>query len=115
MRHLVSNASFDETLDLVRKAAPRVSPSLQCAGKVEHELDGSHVYLVVFEKFYMRTNGYISLSVMVTSGRFSTYIDVIGSGGANGLLSNDLGAAKKFEREFTNELTEFGCEETDSS
>ena len=57
----------------------KVPPDLRA--EVYHVQDGVGVALFVFERYYMRTSGFTSLTVAVTGDNEAVYVDGIGAGG----------------------------------
>lgn len=57
----------------------KVPPDLKA--EVYHIQNGEGMALFVFERYYMRTSGYTSLTVAITGNEEFVYVDGIGSGG----------------------------------
>ena len=62
----------------------------------ERYFDGSAVILLIFEKYYMRADGYASLTVLLSEDGPVQNADVIGYGGGQGLLNLSWGANEDF-------------------
>ncbi len=56
---------------------------------------GSNV-MIVFEKYYFRSNSTASLSIMLTEKDGSIYADVMGSGGGTGIFNVSWDAEENF-------------------
>lgn len=72
----------------------RVAPELK--DEVSHVQDGVGVYLMVFERYFMRTGSYASLTVCITGDEELVYVDGIGSGGGGGIFNISWGSETDF-------------------
>lgn len=73
---------------------------------------GDHlVYIMVFEKYYMRASNRASLTVVVTGDAYSCTVDAIGAGGGQGALFKlSYGAEDSFVSVVENILLHNGFE-----
>lgn len=74
--------SVVETAEHIKKEMlerGKMPPDLR--GETSHVQDGVGVILLVFEQYFMRANGYTSLTVMVTGDEEAVYVDGISAGG----------------------------------
>ncbi len=56
-------------------------------------------YLMVVEKFFFRNSSRASLTILLTTDDFNTNVEIVGSGGGQGMLFKfDWGAKESFER-----------------
>ncbi len=58
--------------------------------------DGAAVILLTFEKYYIRSDGYASLTVMLAEDGPVQTADIICSGGGEGILGLSWGANRSF-------------------
>ena len=77
-------------------------------GKVERHFDGAEVWLLVYEKYYFRTGGYNSLSVLLTEQNERHTAEIIATGGGTGVANISFGANRKFAKECVDALEELG-------
>ena len=72
--------------------------------------DGVGVALFVFERYYMRTSGFTSLTVAVTGDNEAVYVDGIGAGGG-GMMEAIWSTEDKLLKTLIEILKERGFEE----
>ena len=64
-------------------------------------------YLMIVEKFFFRNSSRASLTILLTTDDFNTNVEIVGSGGGQGLLFKfDWGAKEAFERGVIKILTQ---------
>ncbi|MBR6800275.1 MAG: hypothetical protein IKM61_00795 [Eubacteriaceae bacterium] len=78
----------------------------KCVYKNKRRLDGAKVILLVFEKYFARTNSQTSMTVLITDDGRDTVCEVIASGGGVGF--GDGGSEKEYENEVIDILKEEG-------
>ena len=71
------------------------------------------VVLLSFEKYYFRTGSYASLTVMLTQNENEQTVDIIGSGGGEGLFNISWGANSNFAENAVRILQQYGFSQTD--
>ena len=81
-------------------------------GKSEHHFSDSHVVLLVFEQYFVRASGTISLSVLLTESGNQQTADLIATGGGDG-LSWSGGACRSFAKDCAKILEAFGFRDLD--
>ena len=86
----------------------KVPPVLRA--EVYHVQDGVGVALFVFERYYMRTSGFTSLTVAVTGDNEAVYVDGIGAGGG-GMMEAIWSTEDKLLKTLIEILKERGFEE----
>jgi hypothetical protein len=75
----------------------RSAMSCELIDSVFHELNGTSVHLLVFDKYFMRNSSRASLTVSVIGSGGTVYVDAVGSGGSQGALFNfSWGAEENF-------------------
>ena len=70
------------------------------------------VVLLSFEKDYFRTGSYASLTVMLTQNENEQPVDIIGSGGGEGLFNISWGANSNFAENAVRILEQYGFSQT---
>ncbi len=90
----------------IERTVERSGISSKCVHKSKKRLNGSKVILLVFEKFFARTNSQTSLTVLITDDGSITTCEVIASGGGAGF--GDGGSEKEYEKEVIELLKEEG-------
>ena len=58
--------------------------------------EGKQMAIMVFEKFYFRTNSMASMTIIIENTIGENLVKCIPSGGGEGLLANDWGSGKHF-------------------
>ncbi|NLY09430.1 MAG: hypothetical protein GXZ11_05975 [Tissierellia bacterium] len=84
------------------------STSCEIISDIRRESNGFKVYLLAFEKYYLRIGGMVSLITMLTEDESSQSADIIGTGGGSGLLNISYGANEDFAGKAVNILKECG-------
>lgn len=79
--------------------------------EVHHVQDGVGVVIFVFERYYMRTSGFTSLTVAVTGDEEAVYVDGIGAGGG-GMMEAIWSTEDKLLKTLVEILKEMGLKET---
>ncbi|MBR3357292.1 MAG: hypothetical protein IKG46_05615 [Solobacterium sp.] len=68
----------------------------ELVGKEYREYSHEEVLVLVFEKYYMRSSGYGSLTVMLEDDGEEQRAVLIASGGGQGIMNISYGANRKF-------------------
>ncbi len=64
--------------------------------RIDKTIASSNITLLVYEKFYMRVSSYVSLTILIVEDEAGQTIELIGSGGGNGIFGIDWGANSAF-------------------
>lgn len=83
----------------------KIPPDLR--GEVYHIQNGAGMALFVFERYYMRTNGYTSLTIAVTGNEEFVYVDGIGAGGG-GMMEAIWSTEDKMAKVLVKVLQDYG-------
>lgn len=67
-------------------------------------VEGADIYFMVFNRYFLRTNGETSLSLMIISRAEETRLTAISAGNGYGVLRFDLGAADKMIQQLKESL-----------
>lgn len=105
---MAGNKGVLETAALVKELAPKLGSSVELRDEICRAEDGAGLCLMVFEKYYMRSQSYTSLTVAVTGDTQSSYVDVIGAGGGTGIFNISWGSEKDFTEDFCDRLERLG-------
>ena len=73
--------------------------------------DQIEILLLVFEKWFFRTNSMAVLTIQIVSDGFEQTATVVGTGGGEGILNLDWGANKDFADAVSKRLKTVGFEE----
>ena len=74
--------------------------------------DGAEVYFIVYEKYFMRVESYVSLSILFTKTDLRSSAELVSSGGGGGLLNFSWGAENDFAADCAEALEAIGfCRE----
>lgn len=110
MVELEANLAFEDAKALVRRAITQLGASVEVAGKLEHSLGDVELYVVVIEKFFLRTGDFTSLTIVVTGDEAYSRVEAIPSGAGGGMLNIRLGADKRFAEDFEHAMRATGYE-----
>ena len=100
--------NINDASNLVSQAVVHNSFSGTLAGS--YQLDapgGKRCVVMVFEKYYMRTSSYATLSVTLDDFMGPTRVTYIASGGSQSLINFDWGVSQSFERVVENALAPY--------
>ena len=97
-----------EIRDYIKSRRGNMGSSCQCKDEVTHLVDGAGTCLIVFDKYYMRTGGYTSLSVSIAGDDEAVYVDGITAGGGEGPFNFSYGSEVNFLKSFIAIMTEKG-------
>ncbi len=64
--------------------------------RIDKTIASSNITLLVYEKYYMRVSSYVSLTILIVENETVQTIELIGSGGGNGVFGIDWGANEAF-------------------
>ena len=91
---------------------------LNCYGDVEEvsrvdkRFRDAEVYFIVYEKYFMRVESYVSLSILFTKTDLRSSVELVSSGGGDGLLNISWGAENSFANDCAEVLESLGfCRE----
>ena len=62
------------------------------------EVNGVEIWVLAYEKFYMRTGSYASLTITLTEYGQAQTACIIACGGGNGIVNNSFGANRNLAR-----------------
>lgn len=74
----------------------------------EMRLEGTDVWLLVYEKYYFRCNSYVSLTVLLTQQETRQTAQIIATGGGYGIANHSYGANRQFAQQCVQALQECG-------
>ncbi len=83
---LQGRGSVDETVNLLKREIQNSGLSCTLVDSVERNTGSATLYVMVFEKYYMRTSNRASLTVVVSGENDFVYVDAIGAGGGQGAI-----------------------------
>jgi hypothetical protein len=83
--HLEGSISLIQTIDLIKTELPKRALSLEIVDEGYIQAN-SLVYLIVFEKYFMRVSNRVSLSIMLSEVNQKIQIIAISSGAGTGAL-----------------------------
>ena len=110
MVELEANLAFEDAKALVRRAITQLGVSVEVAGKLEHSLGDAELYVIVIEKYFLRTGDYTSLTIVVTGDDVRSRVEAIPAGAGGGALNIRLGADKRFAEDFGHAMRDAGYE-----
>ncbi|MDD5863805.1 MAG: DUF6054 family protein [Firmicutes bacterium] len=74
----------------------------------EMHFDHTDVWLLVYEKYYLRVNSYATLTVLLTEQGETQAAQIVSSGGGISMSNNSLGTNQRFAKECVQALEEAG-------
>jgi len=85
--------------DLLFEGITRSAISCELIDRIERKAGNETVILLVFEKYYMRSQNRASLSVLITGSDGEVLVDAVGAGGGTGVfLRFSWGTEDDFEQ-----------------
>ena len=103
---MYGSGSAGQIADLISREVVSGALSCEIVGSVRRIAGSAEIYLLVFDKYYMRASNRASLSVLVTGEGGRVTVDAVGAGGGQGALfrfswgaeENFVGAVEKILR-----------------
>ena len=86
----------------------------ELVSKSEYTVNGVTIWILVYEKYYYRSKGYTSVTVMVTEYGQEQTACIVSSGGGSGIENWSLGANRNFAKAVVRVLESCGFSVTDS-
>ena len=78
------------------------------------QVNGVEIWVLAYEKFYMRTGSYASLTITLTEYQQEQTACIIACGGGNGIVNNSFGANRNFAKACVQALETCGFSVTKS-
>lgn len=91
-------SSYDEAFEIVADIGEKIADRV--CDPLTTEIEGVRFAVFTFEKYYMRTGSYASLTVSLAGTEDITAVTVIGSGGGDGIFNMSYGAEEDFVSAF---------------
>ncbi|MBM6779777.1 hypothetical protein H6A16_09780 [Collinsella tanakaei] len=110
MVELEASLGFEDAKALVRRAITQLGVSVEVAGKLEHDMDGTSLYVVVIEKYFIRNGSYASLTIVVTGDDARSRVEAIPAGAGDGVFNIGFGAHRRFAEDFEQAMRDAGYE-----
>lgn len=89
--HIRMIASKQDSLETLQKNISGI-PALEAVARVEDFIGDSTVLLLSYEKIFVRTSSYASLTVLLKEDGLTQTADIITSGGGSGFMNLSYGA-----------------------
>lgn len=83
-----------EIAALLVREVPRCGMSCELVEEIRRSLGNDSVYVLVFEKYYMRASNRVTLTVVVSQDGPDVVVDAVSAAAARGLFSNMIGARR---------------------
>lgn len=96
--------TMNEVRTVLQANEDKLGISLEEVGRF---LDETH-FFCVYEKYYMRSSGYTSLSILMYQKEENVMLEAIGAGGGDGLFNISWGSEKNFVKKLKTALEEQG-------
>ena len=95
----------EEIKDYIIEEMVRSGMTVELIDSVTRQIGNATVYILVFEKYYMRSSNRASLTAVVTAENKDIIVDVIGAGGGQGVVFKwSWGAEESFVSSIENIL-----------
>ena len=101
--YMTGNGNASEIAQMLANEIQNSAYSCELVDSVSREFEGTSCHLLVFDKYYMRTESRASLTVSVIGNNGTVYVDAVGAGGGKGALFNFAWGA---EENFVNTVAE---------
>lgn len=87
----------------------------ECVSEFKQIVNDVVILTLIYEKYYMRTGGYTSLSIVLTEYEQQQTAYIVASGGGEGIVNHSFGANRNFAKECVEvlELCGFNVIESD--
>lgn len=100
---------FAETVNLLSSKVPDCGLSCSLSDSADHRIGDVRVSVLVFEKYFMRSSNYASLTLVVSGRDGDVGVDIIGAGARQSLLSfTSWGTEESFVHAASDILSEHG-------
>ena len=76
----------EEIVYIIKEEMSRSGMTVELIDSVTRQVNDATIYIMVFEKYYMRSSNRASLTVVVTSRNGDILVDAIGAGGGQGIV-----------------------------
>ncbi len=83
-------------------------PGMEQISKVVHTLPEAEIWLLVYEKYFIRSGSFASLSVLLTTQENRITADIVSAGGGESISNFSYGANRKLARECMEALSALG-------
>ncbi|MFH5835573.1 DUF6054 family protein [Proteiniclasticum sp. C24MP] len=95
----------EEIVNFIIEEMGRSGMTVELIDSVTRQIGNAMVYIMVFEKYYMRSSNRASLTVVVTAENDAIIVDAIGAGGGQGVVFKwSWGAEESFVSSIENIL-----------
>ena len=78
--------TVDEIAALLSNEIPQTGITCEQVASIRKTAGNSVIYMLVFEKYYMRSENRASLTILITGDQGNVTVDAVGSGGGQGAL-----------------------------
>lgn len=96
----------EEIVHFIIEEMSRSGMTVELIDSVTRQVNDATIYIMVFEKYYMRSSNRASLTVVVTSRNNDILVDAIGAGGGQGVVFKwSWGAEESFVSSIENILS----------
>ena len=82
--------------------------------KTAYTINDVTIWILVYEKYYVRTGSYTTLAVTLTEYQQEQTACVVASGGGNGIVNHSFGSNRRFARDCVAVLESYGFSVTES-
>lgn len=89
--HIHMTASKQDSIQEIQEKLSRI-PAVEPVAQVENWTENGVILLLSYEKLFLRTNSYASLTVLLKEDGLTQTADIIASGGGSGLMNLSCGA-----------------------
>lgn len=107
-------AKKQKTLQAIHEKIHYVEGAEQIS-KSEYAINGVAIWILAYEKYYLRTGSYASVTVTLTEYEQEQTACIVASGGGGGIINHSYGANRDFAKACVQALEECGFSVTESN
>lgn len=96
--HIHMTASKQDSIRAIQEKLSRI-PDIEPVAQVENRTENGVILLLSYEKLFLRTGSYASLTVLLKEEGLTQTADIIASGGGTGLMNLSYGANRNLAQE----------------
>ncbi len=105
---LIKNGYINIPINQIENDISNLSFSTKLVHFENYSTEESGVYLFVFERYYLRINGFVSLTILIRDNPNTSTVDLIISADKNGLFNLSFGAGNNLKDSVTNYFEKIG-------
>ncbi|MDY0294656.1 MAG: DUF6054 family protein [Acholeplasmataceae bacterium] len=110
----VGRGDFYQVVKSIENGMAYAGITCELVSKIVREVNEVHIAFLTFEKFYLRNDSRVSLSVMISEHHEQMTVDAASSGGGESVLFRfDWGSSKNFINSLSQIMSSLGFTSTE--